>query len=477
MKDRSILKLVLSFLLLFVLLSQMVTPVGCANIVPPSGGPRDSLPPVLLSLNPRDSTANFNTKKIVFQFDEYVEIENASENLLVSPLPKQPPLVEARLRTVTVTIKDTLQPNVTYTIDFGNAIKDINEGNPFRNFKYIFTTGNYFDSLSIEGNVIVAETGGIDTTLIVMLHTNLDDSAVKKERPKYITKVQNDGRFAFRNLPPDTFAIYALKDEGNQRMYIQPSQLLAFADSSINTAKSPGPVTLYAFVQEKKDASETASVTETPTQPARQRQGAIDRLTFGTNLQNEELDLLGNLELGFSAKIRSFDSTKVRFTNEKFENLSGYYFVRDTGNRKISLVYRWTENTQYNLIFEKEFITDTAGRNMQRNDTLTFRTRQERTYGEIRMRLLNLDLTRNPVLQFVQNNEVKYSYPLNSRSFNAKLFQPGDYDLRILFDENKNGKWDPGHLFINKHQPEKVMPISRKLNVKANWLNELDITL
>ena len=91
--------------------------------------------------------------------------------------------------------------------------------------------------------------------------------------------------------------------------------------------------------------------------------------------------------------------------------------------------------------------------------------------------MLNLDLTKNPVLQFVQSNDVKYAYPLTSRNFNARLFQPGDYDLRILYDANKNGKFDPGEFFKNKRQPERVLPISRKLNVKANWLNEVDITL
>jgi hypothetical protein len=104
---------------------------------------------------------------------------------------------------------------------------------------------------------------------------------------------------------------------------------------------------------------------------------------------------------------------------------------------------------------EKEFATDTADRQILRTDTLSFTTKQEREYGELRLRLLNLDLTKNPVLQFVQGNDVKYSYPLTSRNFNLRLFQPGDYDLRILFDDNKNGKWDPGEFFENRRQPEK----------------------
>lgn len=470
-------RLIIFLLLLLVIFSQLVVPTGCANMIPPSGGPRDSLPPVLMSINPPDSTKNFAGKRIVFQFDEFVTVDNPRENLLVSPVPKIDPVVESRLRTVTVIIKDTLQENVTYSIDFGNAIKDINEGNVFKDFKYVFTTGNHFDSLEITGNVIVAETGTVDSTLIVMLHSSFDDSAVIKDRPRYIAKLEKDGRFKFENLPPGRYAIYAMKDEGGQRRYLSKGQLFAFSDSAINTAASPPPVTLYAYVEEKTEQTAPSDVTTPGRLGARNRQATVDRLSFTTNTQSQQLDLLSNLELNFSAKIRDFDSTKLRLTNETYESLPGYYFVRDTGRKKITLVNRWVENTAYNLIIEKEFITDTAGRQVQRNDTLSFRTKQAKEYGEIRLRLLNLDMTRNPVLQFVQSNEVKYAYPLTSRNFNSKLFQPGDYDLRILYDGNKNGKFDPGEFFKNRRQPERVLPISRKLNVKPNWMNEVDITL
>jgi hypothetical protein len=470
-------KVLLSLLLLLVIFSQLVIPTGCANMIPPSGGPRDSLPPVLVSINPPDSTKNFAGKRIVFQFDEFVTVDNPRENLLVSPVPKIDPLVESRLRTVTVTIKDTLQENITYSIDFGDAIRDINEGNVFKDFKYVFTTGSHFDSLQITGNVIVAETGAVDSTLIVMLHASFDDSAVIKERPRYIAKLEQDGRFKFENLPPARYAIYAMKDEGGQRRYLSKGQLFAFSDSAINTAASPPPVTLYAYIEEKQEQTAPSDIT-TPGRPAaRNRPGTVDRLSFTTNTQNQQLDLLSNLKLNFSTKIRDFDSTKLRLTNETYENVSGYYFVRDTGRREITLVHRWVENTAYNLIIEKEFVTDTAGRQVQRNDTLSFRTKQAREYGEVRLRLLNLDMTKNPVLQFVQGTDVKYAYPLTSRNFNARLFQPGDYDLRILYDMNKNGKFDPGEFFKNRRQPERVLPISRKLNVKANWMNEVDITL
>ncbi|HUP11155.1 MAG TPA: hypothetical protein VM187_03055, partial [Niastella sp.] len=95
----------------------------------------------------------------------------------------------------------------------------------------------------------------------------------------------------------------------------------------------------------------------------------------------------------------------------------------------------------------------------------------------LRLRLINLDLSRNPVLQFITGDQVKFSRPMTNKEFYARLFAPGEYDLRILYDENKNGIWDAGTFFEKHRQPEKVLPISRKINVKAKWDNIIDITL
>src|SRR4051812_16896485 len=225
MKYASLLKIVPPFLLILALLPSTLVQTGCANIIPPTGGPRDSLPPKLVSVNPRDSARNFNGKKIVLEFNEFVQIDNIQENLLVSPVPKINPIVDSKLRTVTVTVKDTLQPNTTYAINFGNAIKDINEGNVLKDFTYRFTTGTHLDSLRLTGKVIIAKTGKNDSTLIVMLHTSQDDSAVIKEKPRYIAWVQKDGSFTFNNLPSGSFAMFALKDEGGQHRYLSNSQL------------------------------------------------------------------------------------------------------------------------------------------------------------------------------------------------------------------------------------------------------------
>src|SRR5262245_37324416 len=161
--------LFLFFLIILSILKILVLS-GCANIVPPQGGFRDSLPPVLVKVSPADSSVNFTGRKISFAFDEYIMVENFQQNMLVSPIPKTTPTYLSRLNTVTVTLKDTLEPNTTYTLNFGDAIKDVNEGNIMKNFTYVFSTGPSIDSLMFRGNVILAETGQVDSTLTVMLH-------------------------------------------------------------------------------------------------------------------------------------------------------------------------------------------------------------------------------------------------------------------------------------------------------------------
>src|SRR5258706_13965896 len=254
-----------AFLYILIILSILkiqVLTIGCANIVPPQGGLKDSLPPQLIKANPGDSARNFTGKRISFSFDEFVDVENIQENLIVSPTPNINPFVDYKLNTVTVRLKDTLEDNTTYSLNFGNAIKDVNEKNVLRNFTYIFSTGPYIDSLELHGKVILAETGKADSTLIAMLHTSSNDSAVIKNKPRYIAKLDSAGNFTFKNLPPDTYYLYALLDEGGTHRYFNDQQLFAFADKPVAVQLKTEPVTLYAYASketEKKQSTTTSS--------------------------------------------------------------------------------------------------------------------------------------------------------------------------------------------------------------------------
>lgn len=450
------------------------TGTGCASIVPPTGGPKDTLPPILVNASPADSTLSFTGNRIVLNFDEFVQVDNPQQNMLISPVPKTNPVVQVKLRTLTVQIKDTLEENTTYSLDFGKTIKDINEGNILRNYRYMFSTGTWFDSLSLGGKVTVAETGKADSTLKVLLYTNFDDSAVVKEKPRYMARVDTNGNFRFRNLPPDTFAIYALKDEGGGR-YLSREQLFGFYDSTVSSVSGKNDIHLYAFIAKDTAAAATSRL---PSIAPKKEDEADKLLKLQTNLSNSQLDLLSNLELNFTSDpIQEFDSTGLVLMDENYATLSGYSFERDTSNRKITLVYGWTPNTAYNLLLDSSFATDTSGRRLLRTDTISFQTKKTSEYGLLRLRFQNLPLDRNPLLVFIQGGNIVKSEPLTGNQFFARLFQPGEYELRLVFDENGNGEWDTGEFFGNRRQPEKVQRIDRKLTVRPNWDNEVDIQL
>src|SRR6516162_3020353 len=289
----STMRLFISILLLVFITVKVMVLSGCANIIPPTGGPRDSLPPVLVSEDPEKNALLFTGNRITFTFDEYVELKEAQTNVVVSPLPKVSPIIESKLKVVSVKLKDTLEPNTTYTINFGNAIRDINEGNILKNFSYSFSTGSFIDSMECSGTVKVASNGKVDSTMIVMLHRNLDDSAVAKDRPRYITHIDTSGRFHFVHLKPGTYAIYALKDDAGSRKYTSKTALFAFADSPVVISDHTPNISLFAFADtSQNNPPAKAPAPATPKQtPKKQDKDKVKRLSFTTNLATGQLEL------------------------------------------------------------------------------------------------------------------------------------------------------------------------------------------
>jgi len=470
----SIIRILPIFLLIILILKILVLSSGCANMVPPSGGARDSLPPVLEKVDPPDSSINFSDRTITFTFDEYLDqLRDVMENLLISPTPNIEPFIESKLKTITVRLRDTLEPNTTYYFNFGNAIRDINEGNVLRDFSYIFTTGPVIDTLELTGKVILAETGKTDSTLIVMLHKSADDSAVIKEIPRYITRLDGRGNFRFRFLPPGTYYIYALKDEGRTRKYFTKSQLFAFADKPVDIKPATEPVTLYAFAERKV---QTPIPGLTINRPGGGNRPDDRRLKFSHNLINNQQDLLGNFVLTFEQPLRFFDSSKVSVSiDSTFRPVTPINWQLDTAKKKLSLQLNWIENTLYNIILDKDFAEDTLKRKLLKTDTIRFKTKTQNEYGQLKIRFRNLDLSKNPVLLFIQGEQVMKSFPLKSENFIQNFFLPGEYELRILYDENGNGTWDTGNFFDNRRQPELVKPVERRITVRMNWNNEVEI--
>ena len=438
---------------------------SCAQIGSPLGGPKDTLAPKLIRASPPNGSRNVKNNKITLDFDEYIDVQDLQQNLLISPLQNRNPSVIANSKSITLKFRDTLLPNTTYTVNFGNAVRDNNEGNVYKNLSYVFSTGDKLDDLTLTGKVIMAETGLYDSTLIVMLYRNATDSTVRKKKPNYIAKVNADGSYAFENLPPASFKIYALKDGDGGKTYNSKSEIFAFNDAEI-IAGNNEPLTLYGYAEQKFVDPKILN----PVKKATEK-----KLRYAVNIQNRQ-DLLTPLEINFNNPLKETDSTKIYITDTLYKKVKGVRFTLDTTAKKISLSSKWKADESLILLIEKDAAKDSSGNTLTKNDTIRFATKRIEDYGKLTLRFNDLDLSKNPVLQFLTQDDIKYSYPLTGKVWSNSMFVPGEYGIRILFDIDKNGIWTPGN-YAKKLQPEINVTIPRKLNVRADWDNEAEINL
>ena len=441
-----------------------VSNAGCAQIGSPTGGPKDTLPPRLVSASPKLNSTNVRANKITLTFNEYIDLKETQTNVLISPLPQRTPAIDYKLRTVTVKFKDSLLPNTTYSINFGNAIVDNNEGNPLKDFTYVFSTGDTVDSLTLTGKVLIAETGNSDSTLFAMLYRNTDDSVVQKRKPDYIARLTGDGSFTFNNLSAGKYKVYALKDGDGGRTYNSKKELFAFADTAITVSANTEPVILYASAIEKEITTPVI------------RPSADKKLRYNLSPTYQFQDLLSPFELNFNKPLKRFDPAKLVLTDTNYKPIPSTSWTIDSSRTKVILTNKWQQDVQYRLILDSTAISDSSNKSIAKTDTIRFTTRREEDYGAVVLRFSNIDLAKHPVLQFIQGEEVKESYPLTGKEWSKKLISPGEYEIRILFDANNNGKWDHGD-YSKKLQPEKAITLTQKLPVKANWDNERDIKL
>ncbi|OXG07994.1 Ig-like domain-containing protein [Flavobacterium araucananum] len=217
----------ISFLLVFLMLS-------CAKRGSITGGLKDTLAPVLRYSSPKNMSTNFQGNEIILGFDEYVKLKNLNKQLIISPPMKHEPLIlpTTANKVITIKIKDTLQPNTTYSFNFGQSIADNNEGNAINQFKYIFSTGSYIDSLSISGQIKDAYEKNVDNFVSVMLYEVNDtfkDSLIYKESPRYITNTLDSLRtFKLENLKAGKYLLVALKDKGSNNRYNPKDDKIGF---------------------------------------------------------------------------------------------------------------------------------------------------------------------------------------------------------------------------------------------------------
>lgn len=206
---------------------------ACANMASPNGGPYDEDPPKFIGSMPLPNTTNFKGQKVELLFDELIQIDNPSENVIITPPQRELPIIRSAGRKIQVELLDTLKENTTYTIDFTNSIADNNEKNVLENFSFAFSTGDVIDSLEISGYVLNAENLEPMPGISIGLHSNLADSAFRKLPFDRTSRTNDRGRFTVRNIKPGTYRVYALNDVNRDYKFDQPGEDIAFLDSVV----------------------------------------------------------------------------------------------------------------------------------------------------------------------------------------------------------------------------------------------------
>ncbi len=220
-------------LLIGISLFYLIFYTSCANIGSPSGGPKDSIPPVVVKTIPVLRSTNYKGTDVRLTFDEYINSDEISEKLVVSPPMKKKPQIKMKGKTLIVEFAEPLKKESTYSLDFKDAVADNNEKNPIKDFRFSFSTGQKFDSLKVAGYVKNAFTQEPVEKALVLLHRQKEYTAFIDSVPDYIGKTNKEGLFMIDNLAPGSYRLYALTDADNSLTYNQNSELIAFADSLI----------------------------------------------------------------------------------------------------------------------------------------------------------------------------------------------------------------------------------------------------
>lgn len=220
--------------LIFVaVLAWLVIISSCANQGMPTGGPKDSIPPVLLEISPAFRALNFKGDRVRFTFNEYIIPDDISETLVVSPPLEKKPIIRTKGKSLIIQFNEELKDSITYSLDFKNSIADNNERNPYKNMRFSFSTGNVYDSLRVAGQLMNAFSLEAVEKGLIVLQKNLHDSAAYRVRPDYIAKTDKKGLFLIDNIAPGTYNIFAINDANNNLLYDEGAEEFAFIDSVI----------------------------------------------------------------------------------------------------------------------------------------------------------------------------------------------------------------------------------------------------
>lgn len=440
---------------------------ACANIVPPTGGPRDTTAPELVNSASADSVLNFKGGNIVLEFDEYVKLANVQKNFDISPLTPVAPKITVKKKRVIVSLPDSiLEKNTTYTLDFGDAVQDLKESNAYKNLRITLSTGSYFDSLSLNGNITDAASGERDTIRVMLYPADMPDSMLLKQRPLYVAKAVN-GAFSFTGLPSKEFKIAALSDRNANYIYDSRGEKIAFLDKKVDPQNPDSALILYSFIEEKMvDTAQQNGSGRFGKKRGRQ-QGAPLSYTLDPDVKTaKKFDPQDTLRIEIKDTNAVVDISKIRFYENEALDLSVQKNFDDS-TRIISIIPVWKTGMDYSLVLQENFLTDTSSKGSP-VDTINFRSFSKEDYGVISVVLDTALYQPGAVLMVYQKDALIKKAPARLDPVTFSDLKPQPYTLRLLYDKNNNGVWDSGDL-EKRLQPEITIALPQNIKLKPNW--------
>ena len=505
--------------------------VSCAKRGSITGGLKDTIAPVLKMSFPKNFSTNFKGNEIRLTFDEYIKLKDLRKQLIISPPMKNEPLILPTnvSKYLTVKINDTLQPNTTYSFNFGQSIEDNNEGNPYSQFKYIFSTGAYIDSLTLGGTLKDAYNKEVESFVSVMLYDVNDtfkDSVVYNENPRYITNTLDSAKtFKLENLKAGKYLLVAMKDYNSNAKFNPEKDKIGFRKQFITIPndttyevklfKEVRPFKTFKPIQASgnrlflpyegkadkakitlKNGTEIlpSMITKFPKKDSLQiwfKPLKVDSLQLAvakdkykgdftfkiktlkkdslkiSAVQNSILNFRERFTIETATPLTRFDNSKIKLFNKDSVAVD-FKTEYDDFNQQLSFDFKKEPSEKYTFSIMPGALTDYLERS---NDSLIYKlgTKELADYGNLTVSLQNIK--RFPVIVELTNEKgdilaTEYSESNTKVEFN--LVEPSLFTLRLIYDDNKNKEWDSGS-YIEKRQAEEVVYFSKPIDVRANW--------
>ncbi len=514
------------FLILFA-----ICVIGCAKRGTITGGAKDTLAPVLRRSLPQNGAVNFNGKEIKLYFNEYVKLKNVSKQLVISPPMANAPevLPYNASKYITVRLRDTLKPNTTYSLNFGQSIEDNNESNVLPDFKYVFSTGPYIDSLKLKTSFKDALDKKADKFISVMMYevdADYNDSVVYKKPPRYVVNsLETSGVMQLENLKKGKYRLIALQDLNKNNKFDPKLEKIGFIKNFVTLpndtlyqlelfkeilpfkpfkpTQASGNRAILGYEGSTKDLRYEVmkagqpipfKVTKVPQKdslqiwfpPIKNDSIAIKVsqnkmiASFVLNLKDQKKDTLsilpertGNLPfrepftLNSATPLVKFDNAKMKLFNK--DSVAVPFTTKyDEWNQKLVFDFEKQPLEQYKIKVLPGALTDFYEKT---NDTLqfAFSTKNTSDFGNLKVILENVK--RFPVIVELTDNEGKVlasHYSEKETTIDFNLVEPKKFTLRLIYDDDKNGVWTPGN-YREKQLSEEVIYFPKEIDVRANW--------